>query len=160
MSKLISTQKYNDAMFFDATKETMLTFEMRDGYNLDTFHSRQQQFVSELMKIIQKNNLSSSFIIDPSTISTDVESKYVGKALGTKRFLQFLVDTNVSVSNFVTFGDSKSDFEISDELERNDKKVTMIYVGDKEKLGEIQRKYTIEFLGNYSQSTLDYLISH
>ena len=41
-------------MFFDLTKETMLSIEMKDGYDLIVFHERQIELVSNLTQLISK----------------------------------------------------------------------------------------------------------
>lgn len=149
--------KYHDAMFFDETKETMLSIEMHDGFDLETFQQRQRALIEDLANLLEKKGLAEKYNIDPTTIATDVESPYVGKALGADRFLQFLRDNNIKISTFETFGDSKSDFAMADELERRGQQVRMIYVGDREKLGEFPRDYPVEYVGGFSQGTLAYL---
>jgi hydroxymethylpyrimidine pyrophosphatase-like HAD family hydrolase len=159
-SKQLIEEKYHDSMFFDETKETMLSIEMRDGFSIETFHQRQKSLLEDLVQLLKKYSLEKTYNIDPTTIATDVESPKVGKALGADRFLQFLYDNDISPVEFITFGDSKSDFEMSDELERRGKKVKMIYVGDKEKLGEIHKNYLIEYIGDFSHGSLEYLKKH
>src|SRR5258708_2494031 len=144
-------QKYSDSMFFDATKETMLSVEMLDGFSIDTFHQRRQAFLEELKNILEKEGLLDRYKIDPSNISTDVENMHAGKALGTNRFMQFLQEINVEPQEFETFGDSKSDFEMSDELHKQGKQVKMIYVGDQAMLGEFPQEYPVVYVGGFSQ---------
>jgi hypothetical protein len=153
-------QKYSDSMFFDTTKETMLSVEMSDGFDIDAFHQKRQAFVEDLLTILEKEGVTEKYKIDPSNISTDVESIDAGKGLGANRFLQFLDEKKVNPSEFETFGDSKSDFAMSDELYRKGKKVKMIYVGDRGKLGKIIKEYPVDYVGRFSQGTLHYLQTH
>jgi len=146
---------YSDSMFFDDTKETMISTEMIDGYDLNDYHQRQKDLIKNLEKILEE--LGRNYKIDPTTIGTDIENPHVGKFLGAERFLKFLEDKNIKPDRFIAFGDSKSDFEMSDELQRRGRKVEMIYVGDREKLGESIREYPIEYVGGYSHGTLEYL---
>lgn len=66
-------------------------------------------------------------------------------------------DADINPAEFETFGDSKSDFEMADELERRKKSVRMIYVGDRAKLGEVKKDYPTEYVEGFSQGTLAYL---
>ena len=159
VAKLVE-QKYSDSMFFDSTKETMLSVEMLDGFDIDTFHKRRVTFMEDLADMLKKEKLMEKYKIDPSNISTDVESIKAGKALGADRFLQFLDEKKIYPSEFETFGDSESDFAMSDELYKRRKKVKMIYVGDRNKLGEITKEYSIEYVGGFTQGTLNYLQNH
>lgn len=55
--KVLVEQKYADSMFFDATKETMLSIEMHDGFDLDMFHQRQKALVEDLKRLLKKYKL-------------------------------------------------------------------------------------------------------
>jgi len=159
-AKVLVERKYNDSMFFDLTKETMLSIEMHDGFELDMFHQRQKMLVEDLKQLLTKYKLQNIYHIDPTTIATDVESPNVGKALGADRFLKFLQEMKLEPQEFETFGDSKSDFGMSDELYRKGKQVRMIYVGDRSKFGESAREYPIDYVGEFSKGTLEYLEAH
>ena len=159
-AKKLVDQTYNDSMFFDSTKETMLSIEMHDGFDLKTFHQRQKTLVEDLAQLLHQKGLSNKYNIDPTTIATDVESPFVGKALGAERFLQFLRDNDIDPVEFEAYGDSKSDFEMADELHRRGKHVKMIYVGDRAKLGAFDKEYPIDYVGGFSQGTLEYLSQH
>lgn len=145
--------KYKDSMFFDETKTQMMTVEMNDGHNLDEFHKVREEFVKDLEEILA----GEKFKVDSASIATDIEDPHLGKALAAERFLQFVKDRGINPGRFVTFGDSKSDFEMADELARRGKKVEMVYVGDKAKLGEVSKDYPIEYIGGFTQGTLEYL---
>lgn len=156
-AKQLVNQKYHDSMFFDETKETMMSIEMQDGFDISMFTQRQKILVEDLKQLLEEYNLQHVYNIDPTTICTDVESPKVGKALGADLFLDFLKDNAIVISEFKTFGDSLSDFAMSDELERKGKSVKMIYVGDRKKLGKIHRSYQINYIPGFSQGTLHYL---
>lgn len=150
-------EKYGDSMFFDATKETMISIEMHDGYDLAEFTRRQAQLTEELVQILSETGQEKIYKVDPTTIATDIESPHVGKALGADRFLQFLTDRDIKPVQFKAFGDSASDLEMADELERKGRQVDFVYVGDRAKLGNVTKDYPIEYVGGFSQGTLEYL---
>jgi hypothetical protein len=153
------TDKYAASMFYDATKETMVTIEMHDGYDREMFHREQSALVEDLTPILADYPETSSYRTDPTNIATDVESQYVGKSLGAERFLKFLKDRNIKPLEFKTYGDSASDMEMADELERRNKKVEMVYVGDRQKLGEPTKDYPVTYVPGFVHGTLSYLNS-
>lgn len=155
--KNLVKDKYSDAMFFDETKELMVSVEMHDKFSIQEYHERQKEFVTDAKQILKETNSEESFKIDPSTISTDIEEKHAGKALGAHLFLAWLERRGVVPEAFETFGDSPSDFAMSDELYRRGKSVTMIYVGDKKKVGEVTEQYPVVFIDGYSRGTLAHL---
>jgi hypothetical protein len=130
---LVNT-KYSDCMFFDSSKQTMLSIEMHDKYDLEQFAQRQKAFALELGKLLEEKQ--SSLKIDATTIATDIESPHVGKALGAERFMQLLKDRDVvyKKASFTAYGDSPSDVAMADELERRGLKVTFVFLGDPAKL--------------------------
>ena len=153
---LIENQ-YKDSMFFDATKETMLSIEMNDGFDIPKFHEAQQKLNEDIKKILEQRKLTDQYKIDPTVIATDIENNHVGKAFGADRFLSFLESKQLSPEFFTAFGDSKSDFEMADELQNRGKQVSFVFVGDKAKLGDIQKPYAIEYVEGFTQGTLVYL---
>jgi hydroxymethylpyrimidine pyrophosphatase-like HAD family hydrolase len=153
--RALASQKYSDSMFYDETKETMITVEMRDGHDLDNFHERQEELREDIKKLLEEQ--AKEYGVVNNNIATDVQRKGIDKTLAAERFLQFIKDKNIKPGRFITFGDSKSDFEMADELERRGKKVEMIFVGDKDKLGEIKKDYQIEYVGGFTSGTLKYL---
>ncbi len=101
--------------------------------------------------------------VDATSIATDVESGYIGKALVADRFLQFLRDKGIKPEKFVAFGDSISDLEMADELLRRNQQAEFVYVGPEEKLeearakGKIKDDEVIRNVGGFTKGTLEYL---
>jgi hydroxymethylpyrimidine pyrophosphatase-like HAD family hydrolase len=155
--KTLVKDKYSDSMFVDETKETMITVEMADGFDLATFHKRQHDLHKEIMKLLLDSGLQSVYKVDVNTIAIDIESPKAGKALGADRFEEFLRDKGIKVEKYETFGDSKSDFDMADELHRRGQDVEMVYVGDKEKLGDFEKGYPVNYVGGFSSGTANYL---
>jgi hydroxymethylpyrimidine pyrophosphatase-like HAD family hydrolase len=155
--KKLVEEKYSDSMFFDPDKDTMISVEMQDDHLLSLFHKKQKEIVIDLQQLLADLGYDKLYKVDPSNISTDIERVEVGKGLGTLLFLQFLDSKEIVPDKFVTFGDSKSDFEMSDILWDNNDEVEMVYVGDQEKLGPIARRYEITFIDGYSRAVLAYL---
>lgn len=154
--KLID-DKYGDAMFFDESKETMLSVEMVDGYDLAAFTERQKQFVRDIEALLVETGTDSIYRIDPTTIATDVESPYVGKALGSDRFIEFLNSRGIKVEAFETFGDSASDAAMADELARRGKQVEFVYVGNKPESIKRAADYPVREVAGFSAGTLAFL---
>ena len=151
----LTESEFSDTMFFDETKRTMISVEMLDSSNLDTFHEKQNYLVERLNELLEELSLSQNLEIDPTNIAIDVENKHVGKDLGTKIFLNILEKKGITPSNFICFGDSKSDFEMLDELNAADKKVEFVFVGK-----DTDRTDIIRTEKNYDKGTLEYLINH
>jgi hydroxymethylpyrimidine pyrophosphatase-like HAD family hydrolase len=156
VSKLIEA-KYADSMFVDPTKETMISTEMRDGFDIAEYSRQQEQLLVDVSRVLAETGNEGSYKIDPTTIATDIERPNVGKALGAARLLQFLEERDIEPRHFIAFGDSRSDFEMADELARQEKSIELVFVGDRAKLGTVAKDYPIIYIPGFSQGTLVYL---
>jgi hypothetical protein len=153
------TEKYSDAMFFDESKQTMLSVEMNDGYDLAEFTIRQQEFVRDIETLLRETGTNETYRIDPTTIATDIESPHVSKALGADRFTDFLEYRAIVPEEYTAFGDSGSDAAMADELARRRKKVSLVYVGSDVSSVTPKANYPISHVDGFNRGTLEYLSS-
>lgn len=155
--RTLINDKYSDVMFFDESKETMISVEMVDGYDLASFTERQKEFVRDIQSILAETGTDSIYRIDPTTIATDVESPNVGKALGSDRFIEFLKSRGIKADAFETFGDSASDAAMADELVRRGQEAEFVYVGNKPESVQRKADYPVREVAGFSGGTLDFL---
>lgn len=147
--------KYSDCAFFDETKETMISVEMKDAFEIPEFSKRQKDINAELKALLEE--AIDGHRIEPSIIATDIQDKRAGKALGTDRFIHFLEERNIHPEKFIAFGDSPSDLDMADELHKQGKQVDFVFVGDQEKLGDVKRDFHIAFMEGFHHGTKRYL---
>jgi hydroxymethylpyrimidine pyrophosphatase-like HAD family hydrolase len=158
--KRLVKDKFNDAMFYDETKKTMVSVEMRDGYDWEGFRRAQIKLDKELLKILERHNLTGGLKIDPSRIATDVENKHVGKALGARRFLDWLGKKKIATRKFVAFGDSRSDVGMAEEIHGQGKPVEFVFVGGKDLLRGREFNFPVVYTAEHCEKgTLEYLKS-
>lgn len=157
---IVDQQPYSDTMFFDKTKQTMSSIELKAGKPILLFREYQKNLVKILQNFLKKNNLENTMRIDPTTICTDVENVNVGKSLGVKKFLKMLEEKGVFPNEFICFGDSPSDLDMLKELKSQGKKTIFVFVGDKEQVKN-QDEGSIIFSDLHSDmGTLSYLVNH
>lgn len=151
-------EKYSDIMYQSEQKDTMISIEMIDGGDIDTFRARQAELVADIQAILEAAGESEKYRIDPTTIATDIESPYVGKDLGARRLVQFLRsnDINADAATFTAFGDSPSDLAMADELVRNGLHAEMVYVGKESDTVPDHGRYPIRRVGGFTAGTLSY----
>ena len=141
--------KYADSMFIGDNKETMLSVEMRDGYDLATFQEQQNAFAQEAQAFVED---MPDWHIDKTTIATDFENVHAGKALGADRFLEFLKARNIVAEHVYAYGDSDSDLAMADELERRGQSVDFTYVGSNSTVTS-NKTYAVNNVGGYTSGT-------
>lgn len=134
IKKLVELKKYSSWMFIDQSKEVILTIEelpnaIEKGSIFKNFQEAQSSIAEEIQKLIFENNLKNEIKIDLTRIAIDIENKKSGKAFATKQFIQYLKTKNFVPLKVFCFGDSPSDYEMHQELERNNVRSTFIFVG-------------------------------
>lgn len=133
---------FDDHMFFDETKRAMVSVEQNiDAANHD-YRRAQEQFDSAAMDAMVRRglgverlevsqpdaNAEISYRVDPTIISTDIESVELGKDLGARRTLGLLVADGIFPAEWFTVGDSRTDYAMADWLEENGHQVSHVDV--------------------------------
>lgn len=129
--KLIES-KYSESMFFDYTKYTMISLEMTTSYDMEKYQSIQKELTKDLENILKSLGLSDEFKLDPTLTACDIQKKYAGKDLGVRRIIAWLDIRGLKPEEFISFGDSKADIEMAEELYKTGKPVTFVFVGPEE----------------------------
>lgn len=158
IDKLVNT-KYSKSMFYDTTKRTMISTEMKDGYDLNKYAQDQKILIPTVKEMIKKYGLGNILEIEPNPIALDIQNKNVGKDLGAKRILNWLRARKIKVSKLTTIGDSKSDIKMAEEFNRNGFSVRYIHVGKK---GIYDNSYPFEVITTekeYDEGAGEYLNS-
>lgn len=163
--KRLIEASYSESMFFDDSKQTMISTEMHDGFSIEEYIEEykkdQNRLVEDLKKILQKNNFFDKFKIDPTTIATDIENKHVGKGFATDRILEFLKEKGIMPKQFIAFGDSPSDIAMAEKLQERNLAFTFIFVDDKGELRGDEHPFPIIYTKNRSdKGTLEFLREH
>ncbi|WP_415856148.1 hypothetical protein [Sinomonas sp. G460-2] len=141
MRDLVSTG-YSDYMFFDETKRAMVSVEQRLEITNGTYREVQERFDADAMSAMSRRGLgavrldhhvpgdddSLDFRIDPTIISTDIESVRLGKDLGASRACELLRRDGIVPQAWFTMGDSRTDYAMADWLHHNDHEVRHVDV--------------------------------
>jgi HAD superfamily hydrolase (TIGR01484 family) len=154
--KHLIESKFSRSMFYDDTKETMISTEMKDGYSVEEYSKQQKVLTDIFQKIVNRDDPHGLLKIDPTTIATDIENKRVGKGFAIERILKWLTDIDIEPQKFITFGDSLSDLPMSQMLHKKGKTVEFVYVGK----NQINNSYPFPILhtkNKYGQGTAEAL---
>jgi hydroxymethylpyrimidine pyrophosphatase-like HAD family hydrolase len=127
--EVVRRPPFAETMFYDETKQTMVSVELRPGRTVAEFARPQQQLVVALTGILARRGLRDEFNVDATRIATDVEHRRVGKAYATGRFTDLLAARGLDPRRFVCFGDSPSDHDMLIELLRLGKVAEFVFVG-------------------------------
>jgi len=121
---------YADTMFFDETKLAMISVEQRTDVDRATYHAAQKSFNAAAYAILIEHGLgvrfgaesspdadgAVPFRIDPTIISTDIESVDLDKDHAAQRALAFFAETGELPRVWRSVGDSRSDYLMADHL--------------------------------------------
>lgn len=160
VKKLIETN-YTESMFFDDSKQTMISTEMRDGLSIEQYKKDQNRLVSDFNRILQENNFLDKLKVDPTTIATDIENIHVGKDFATERILDLLKQKEIKPKQFIAFGDSPSDIAMAYKLHERNLSFTFIFVDDKGELKGAKHPFPIVYTKDrFDKGTLEFLRKH
>lgn len=124
------TTRFADSVFVDRTKRTMVSVEQRTDVDSHDYLAMQSDFDRAVLDLCRTLDLgalwrtethpaadgSIHYRLDPSIISTDIESVRAGKALGAERALELVATTGVVPRRWRTVGDSRVDYAMADWL--------------------------------------------
>ncbi|WP_254456429.1 hypothetical protein [Paeniglutamicibacter quisquiliarum] len=133
---------FDDHMFFDETKRAMVSVEQNIDAANHEYRRAQEQFDSAAMDAMVRSGLGVerlevsqpdaneeiSYRVDPTIISTDIESVELGKDLGARRTLELLASDGIFPAEWFTVGDSRTDYAMADWLAQNGHRVSHVDV--------------------------------
>jgi len=152
------TTKYSETMFPGEEKEALLSPQFKPGADFAQYKADQAKLVDELQAMLQRYGLDDQFRVDATRIATDIEDRHLGKALGAQRVLEWLKEQGFQPKYFITFGDSKSDVDMAEEIFRQGFPVELVFVGEKGQLQGMQLPFPVSFTQAFCEKgTIEYL---
>lgn len=129
MSELVDSD-FSEFVFFDRTKRAMVSVEQNTTIDTVTYLPVQKRFDALAFAALERRGFgvrrlydvrpdaagAVQWRIDPTIISTDIESVSLGKDLGASRALKLLAADGPLPLAWRTVGDSRSDYSMSDWL--------------------------------------------
>jgi hypothetical protein len=121
---------FADTMFFDETKRAMISVEQRTDVTSERYKSSQGAFNDAAFAVLVRHGLgvrlgdvaepdasgAVPFRLDPTIISTDIESVLLDKDRGAERALGYFENTGALPRLWRSVGDSRSDYLMADHL--------------------------------------------
>lgn len=168
-------KEFADVMFFDETKQAMVSVEQRTDVDHAAYLARQPAFNEAAFTVLVSHGLGVRFgdrvapdaaskvpfRIDPTIISTDVESVRLDKDHGAQRALAFFAETGPLPRVWRSVGDSRSDYLMADHLHAAGYDVSHVDVRPED--GVLDRPYPVIVMGDLihddaGASFLDYWV--
>ena len=135
-------EDYSAHMFFDETKRAMVSVEQHIEVASTDYLAEQKLFDADAMGLMARHGLGVvrldhhapnsddevDYRVDPTIISTDIESVRLGKDLGASRAVELLAAQGITPQAWRTVGDSRTDYAMADWLHHNDHDVKHVDV--------------------------------
>ncbi len=135
-------EDYSAHMFFDETKRAMVSVEQHIEVASSDYLAEQELFDADAMELMTRHGLGVvrldhhapdsdariDYRVDPTIISTDIESVRLGKDLGASRAVELLAAQGITPQAWRTVGDSRTDYAMADWLHHNDHAVKHVDV--------------------------------
>lgn len=135
-------EDYSAHMFYDETKRAMVSVEQHVAVANSDYREEQALFDADAMALMGRHGLGVvrldhhapnsddqiDYRVDPTIISTDIESVRLGKDLGASRAVELLAAQGITPQAWRTVGDSRTDYAMADWLHHNDHPVKHVDV--------------------------------
>nr|WP_205708760.1 hypothetical protein [Kineococcus siccus] len=123
-------ERYSATMFYDRTKRAMVSVEQRLDVTSQQYLAQRHGFDADALDLLGAAGLGGRLLaeerpdaagrvdyrVDPTIISTDVESVLLGKDRGAERALELLAADGAMPVAWRTVGDSRTDYAMADWL--------------------------------------------
>jgi hypothetical protein len=157
--------RFADTMFFDETKRAMISVEQRTDVDATTYSEAQGRFQSEAFELLSGMGIglrygdrvspdSSGevpFRIDPTIISTDIESELLDKDRGAQRAFDYFAERGPLPRRWRSVGDSRSDYKMADFVHSAGYDVAHVDVRPAD--GVLERPYEVITIGDAIHDT-------
>jgi len=166
---------FADTMFFDETKQAMVSVEQRTDVDSAAYKARQPAFNQAAFAILERHGLGVRFEdqvspnargevpfrLDATIISTDIESVTLDKNHAAERALAFFAEGGPLPHLWRSVGDSRSDYSMADHLHEAGYDVSHVDVRPLD--GILDRPYPVIVMGEQihdeaGASFLDYWV--
>lgn len=151
---------YADTMFFDETKQAMISIEQRQDVTNDDYRAAQAQFNTAAFALCADHGLgvkyedqesadaggSVPYRIEPTIISTDIESVTLDKDRAAERALDFFASNGPLPTLWRSVGDSRADYLMADHMHAAGHDVAHIDVRPSD--GMLERPYPVIAMGD------------
>ncbi|PWC03232.1 hypothetical protein [Agromyces badenianii] len=121
---------FDEFGFFDGTKRAMVSVEQHVHVASDAYLAARPRFDAHAHETLASRGFGTvregderpdaagrvHWRIDPTIISTDVESVRLGKDLGAERAVELLAERGIRPQHWRTMGDSRGDYRMADWL--------------------------------------------
>ena len=156
----IVLSSYNDSMFVDETKKSILTIEMKNNFSLAAYEELQSKLSGEIRIILKNYHPGIHVRPSSSSIAIDVKPITSNKEFGAKQILTWLKSRKFNLKDvcLTAFGDSLSDFQMSEFFVSCGLSTKFVYVGE-DTLNQQTTYETISTKAHYSEGTLEYIKS-
>lgn len=128
--RALTAAHFADTMFFDETKHVMISIEQRPDVDHATYQADQKYMNEAAYNLLVRHGLGARFgdaetpdasgevpyRVDPTIISTDIESVILDKDRGAELALAYFAGSGPLPKVWRTIGDSRSDYLMADHL--------------------------------------------
>ena len=129
-------------MFYDETKQTMLSVEMRADTSIAAFAPLQHQLVDAICERLVSELAADARPTHRSRIASRPMSSMRAWAKATPpRSMRAARGARIHPRRFVCFGDSASDYAMVAELLRLGKQAELVFVGERHLLADVKTRH-------------------
>ena len=156
----IARDRFGHAMFVDEGKRVMVSLEQRVDVPAEIYRRAQEEFEGAAFAALADRGLgirhgdrvspdaagAVPFRIDPTIISTDIESVRLDKDHGARRAIEWFASRGITAPRWYSVGDSRSDYLMADHVHAAG--LEAVHVDVRPADGLLERPYLVDVRGS------------
>jgi HAD superfamily hydrolase (TIGR01484 family) len=150
---LVSFQ-YSDYVFVVTEKQTTFTVVANEHIKEEDFQARKNDMIEDYKQIIAPYP---ELEVHSDRVAINIRYKKANKGYATDMFLSWLKEKGFAPEKYIVFGDSPSDLEMGEELQKRQLPFEFIFVGEQSELGNTKPQFPLTITkGHCDEGTLEY----
>jgi hydroxymethylpyrimidine pyrophosphatase-like HAD family hydrolase len=151
---LVSFQ-FSDYVSVETEKQTIFTVFANQNITEEDFQTRKNVIVEEFQHVLEGYP---DLEVQADRLAINIRYKKANKKNATDMFLQWLKEKGFTPEKYYVFGDSPTDLEMGEELQRQKIPFAFIYVGEQSELTNSHHTFPLTVTkGHCDEGTVEYL---
>lgn len=153
----IIKEDFSECMFFDESKETMISIEIKQDFDMQIYKKRQEMFLKQVTELLMDEKfMELNLKVMKNSIAVDIAYEDAGKHLGAERIEDWMMENGLKPDTIYMIGDNNSDVQMAQELE-NSYHVIFVFVNDKSELRDTPMCEVVYTKEKFAKGTLEFL---
>jgi hydroxymethylpyrimidine pyrophosphatase-like HAD family hydrolase len=154
---MTQAKEFEKYTYVETEKQTIFTLRYVTN-DWQSFAEYKPDIIAKYNEVLKNNP---EIEVQSDRLAINIRHKNANKKVATDNYLSWIKEKGFVPEQYIVFGDSPTDVEMGDELQRQKLPFTFVFVGRQAELGGKNFSFPISYTkGHCDEGTLEYLITH